>query len=393
MSTLQVDRIIPYQSASVTIDGLSAPNLATTGSNTFTGDQNIQGTITASIAEGFALVGGVGNVSTLVATSSFGQAIDLASLATTGSNTFVGNQIISGSTTTTGQLKVSGSANSTTITTNGFTAVNNSGGGVGGALDFGGYLAVSTADASELSLAADANTYSGNWTKGPAIVSNNPANAYPAIIGFQNKTNWTDGRPTFLTPVDFNDNINVTGSVTISGSTEFDLTVQGRQLITGPTTGETPQLLISGSDFTNQIGRGNIAISGVGSFVPNITISSSLYRSTRTARLNEIVKSGFNYPVFNAFYSNESSSFLYNFTDNLTATASYTVGVFDNGFTQDVELMLETTTTNGVQFKDIDSVSGLYTTFMRIAPNGGTNPPLEYKRALQVTGSVSVSDV
>jgi fibronectin-binding autotransporter adhesin len=75
MSTLLVDRISPYQSSSVTIDGFSAPNLATTGSNTFTGNQNIQGTITASIQEGFALVGGVGNVSTLVATSSFGGAL------------------------------------------------------------------------------------------------------------------------------------------------------------------------------------------------------------------------------------------------------------------------------------------------------------------------------
>jgi hypothetical protein len=76
MSTLQVDRIIPYQSSSVTIEGdIVQPNAATTGSNTFVGNQNIQGTITASIQEGFALVGGVGDISTLVATSSFGGAL------------------------------------------------------------------------------------------------------------------------------------------------------------------------------------------------------------------------------------------------------------------------------------------------------------------------------
>jgi hypothetical protein len=101
MSTLQVDRIIPYQSASVLVEGLSAPNLATTGSNTFVGNQNIQGTLTASIQEGFALVGGVGNVSTLVATSSFGSALDTSSLATTGSNTFNGDQLINGKSTQT----------------------------------------------------------------------------------------------------------------------------------------------------------------------------------------------------------------------------------------------------------------------------------------------------
>ena len=80
MSTIQVDRITPFQEASVTIDGLYAPDLATTGSNTFTGDQNIIGTITASIDEGYVLVGGVGNVSALVSTSSFGGTTDLTSL-------------------------------------------------------------------------------------------------------------------------------------------------------------------------------------------------------------------------------------------------------------------------------------------------------------------------
>ncbi len=276
MSTLQVDRIIPYQSSSVLVEGLSAPNLATTGSNTFVGDQDIQGTITASIQEGFALVGGVGDVSTLVATSSFGTALDTSSLATTGSNTFTGNQTI-------------------------------------------------------------------------------------------------------------------TGSLTISGSDNFDLVVQGKQSIIGPTTGQTPQLIISSSDFTNTIGRGNIAIVGSGSFVPTISISGSSHRNTIGQRTLEIGKPTFDYPVFSYQYTAQSSSFLFNFTENLSATASYTVGVFDNAFTQDVELLLETTTTNGVQFKDIRSDNGAYTTFLKIAPNGGSNPPLEFKRSAQVTGSVDIS--
>jgi hypothetical protein len=111
MSTLQVDRIIPYQSSSVLVEGLSAPNLATTGSNTFVGDQDIQGTITASIQEGFALVGGVGNVSTLVATSSFGGVVDTSSLATTGSNTFNGDQTINGKSTQTFTAPANGTQN------------------------------------------------------------------------------------------------------------------------------------------------------------------------------------------------------------------------------------------------------------------------------------------
>ena len=126
MSTLRVDRITPYQSGSVTVEGLIVPNLATTGSNTFTGNQNIQGTLTASLQQGYVWVGGVGNVSTLVTTSSFGGAltsgvvsgssqltasydvryalsgssgttITTGSFATTGSNNFIGNQQITGS--------------------------------------------------------------------------------------------------------------------------------------------------------------------------------------------------------------------------------------------------------------------------------------------------------
>lgn len=44
MSTLQVDRISPYQSASIQIDGnVVQANAATTGSNTFVGDQTVTG--------------------------------------------------------------------------------------------------------------------------------------------------------------------------------------------------------------------------------------------------------------------------------------------------------------------------------------------------------------
>jgi hypothetical protein len=55
------------------------------------------GTLTASLQEGYVWAGGVGNVSKLVATSSFGggSTINTGSFATTGSNTFVGNQTIS----------------------------------------------------------------------------------------------------------------------------------------------------------------------------------------------------------------------------------------------------------------------------------------------------------
>ena len=62
-------------------------------------DTNIKGTLTASLAEGYIWVGGSGSKATLLATSSLvagGANINSSSFATTGSNTFVGNQTISG---------------------------------------------------------------------------------------------------------------------------------------------------------------------------------------------------------------------------------------------------------------------------------------------------------
>jgi hypothetical protein len=96
---------------------------ATTGSNAFFGNQSISGslvvsgseiitgTLTASLQQGYAWVGGVGNISKLVATSSFGGgSINTGSFATTGSNVFIGNQTISGSGDHIGLNIISGSS-------------------------------------------------------------------------------------------------------------------------------------------------------------------------------------------------------------------------------------------------------------------------------------------
>jgi hypothetical protein len=300
------------------------------------GSVNIQNTLTASLQEGYVWVGDASGRTTTVPTSSFGGGgTDISSLnaftasaeirltnleletaslessvtnlnsftssqqglngtfATTGSNNFIGNQTITGSVTISGSatndltvigtIKASGSTSSTTINPSNFIVVNNSGGGIGGALDFGNYIAVSTADGSELTLAADANQYSGNWAKGPAIVSNSPSDTYPAIIGFQNKSNWTDGRPTFLTQVDFSNNINVTGSVGITGTITASLQ-QGFVLV-GDVNGRT-QAVSTGSfgggggsafPFTGsaQI-TGSLGITGsISEFVNTLTIASS----------------------------------------------------------------------------------------------------------------------
>jgi hypothetical protein len=423
MSTLQVDRIIPYQSSSVLVEGLSAPNLATTGSNTFTGNQNIQGTITASIQEGFALVGGVGDVSTLVATSSFGSS---GNFATTGSNTFTGNQTITGSVSVSGSAKqtfnvptlgnqtdivVVKGANVNGVPFNQQTiAVQNYDFGTDAyknafvieawdslGYNYGGELLVN-GETTQLLVIVSGSAAAGTRTGNIAVLDNGNQKTKAVLTGQIIEIggagiNFTPAIVESITIGRDGVNTVVSGSLTISGSNDFDLVVQGKQSIIGPTTGQVPQLIISSSDFSNTIGRGNISIVGSGSFAPTISISGSSHRNVMGQRTFEISKPGFDYPVFSSQYTLLSSSFLFNYTENLSQTASYTVGVFDNGFTQDVELSLETTTTHGVQFKDIRSDTGAYTTFLKIAPNGGSNPPLEFKRSAEVTGSVNISQV
>jgi hypothetical protein len=72
------------------------------------GLQNLEltGSLTASLAQGYAWVGNASGITSLVATSSFGTSIDTGSFATTGSNTFNGDQIVNG------KLTISSSANS-----------------------------------------------------------------------------------------------------------------------------------------------------------------------------------------------------------------------------------------------------------------------------------------
>ena len=465
MSTLRVDRIEPYLSSSVSIEGAIQANAATTGSNTFVGNQNIQGTITASIQEGFVLVGGVGNVSKLVATSSFGGG---------GSGfPFTGDAVITGSLSVSGLSKqtLGAAANDTqkdiivvtgsVISGKPFNRV------LFGLQDyptFGDRFAdgfvfdywdsdnfnfgtshgqSGIAIGSELLVSGSGNTFAGAGygtnslrAEGTKSFLNQYANiinigafagsttdliyighnALPVlrlsslrneitgstiisgsnglrVIGNQTITGSLILSSSADVELEVIGNAVITGSLTISSSAVNDLTIFGRQLITGPTTGQTPQLIISSSDASNSIGRGTISLVGSGSFAPTVSISGSSHRNVIGQRVLEIGKPGFDYPVFGYQYTAESSSILFNFTENLSATASYTVGVFDNAFTQDVELLLETTTTNGVQFKDIRSDTGAYTTFLKIAPNGGSNPPLEFKRGMQVTGSVSISDV
>jgi hypothetical protein len=152
-----------------------------------------------------------------------GSTINTGSFATTGSNSFNGNQIITGSVTISGssttdltvvgqifvsssatglttapKITVSGSEGTTTINRSSITTRDIT--YTSGLLSAGLFTStISTSD--EIGFAIDPAFYA-NWTTGPAIYVNNDAlDTYPAVFGFQNKANYTDGRVAVLTPL------------------------------------------------------------------------------------------------------------------------------------------------------------------------------------------------
>jgi len=162
------------------------------------------------------------------------------SFATTGSNIFIGNQTITGSVLISGSadynIDVVGSIR--TSGTNPTILVSGSGKSFIGqheiniesygnspylSTEFGGSVSVyELSDFTEIGLALDGSEFSTNWTNGPVLyVNNTTGNTYDGVFGFQNKTNFTDGRITALKPMVFNSGATITGSVVISGSLDI----------------------------------------------------------------------------------------------------------------------------------------------------------------------------
>jgi hypothetical protein len=206
--------------------------------------------------------------------SSSAQIINYGIFATTGSNTFVGNQTITGSVTISGSaandlivngtVRVTGSgANNANITQNVIGLTRPDGSGTWQSLDFGGYLSAFTADLSEISVVADGGSYTTGWANGPAISVNDPTDSYPAIIGFQNKTNWTDGRVTILKPlvvsaaVSISGSTRITGSLILSSSNAVELTVIGAAVFTGSVAGNVVSASITSNTASIDFSLGN----------------------------------------------------------------------------------------------------------------------------------------
>jgi uncharacterized coiled-coil protein SlyX len=202
------------------------------------------------------------------------------SYATTGSNSFNGNQIITGSVfisssaqrdlvvngqvfisssatgaTTAPTLVVSGSQGQTTINRNNITVRNltNS-----AALSPQATFAANLSTADEIGFSVDPAAFP-NWSFGPGIYVNNTADTYPAIFGFQNKANYTDGRVTVLTPLIVTNGLQVTGSTAISGAIEIKGNVNQ---LTGSITAFGNVRTTNGT-FTSSV-NGGLEIDGIG---------------------------------------------------------------------------------------------------------------------------------
>jgi hypothetical protein len=228
---------------------------------------------------GNAGLGGVGSQVSLTGSAVLIQNVDfipfsssvdsrLNGFATTGSNSFVGNQTITGSVTISGsatsdltvvgQIFVSSSATSgatavpriTVSGSNGTTIINRNSINVANSTNaavlnpqFISANIIATNDEIGFSVDAAGGGIAG-WTTGPAIYVNNDIDdTYPAVFGFQDKANYTDGRVTVLTPLvvsssmdfyahdhkqfnvgAFQSNITQSGSANVSQSMNFETT-------------------------------------------------------------------------------------------------------------------------------------------------------------------------
>ena len=216
------------------------------------------------------------------------------SYATTGSNIFIGNQIITGSVTISGsatsdltvvgQIFVSSSGTSGTTTpritvsgSQGITRINKNSISTQN-LSFSAAMSplaifcgnVNTLD--EFGLSFDSGTFT-NWSRGPAIYINDPLDTYPAVFGFQDKANYTDGRVTVLTP--------------LSASAGFTASLQNGYAWVGNSLGQNTEVATSSFAGTT-INTGSFATTGSNTFIGNQIITGSITSS------NNIIINGVN---------------------------------------------------------------------------------------------------
>jgi len=199
--------------------------------NFFTGSVSVSGStyinnLTASLQQGYLWVGNANGKTTTVATSSF---------ATTGANTFVGNQVLTGSLVisssaavdlqVTGAIGASGnivSSGSTGQVVVSNTAVTITSNAVTASATYGRFGMLQRSGSNQIGMSG--NPTQGSYVTGVTnpcifILSGSILNgANYAPIQFQPGDQYTDGRTIFTTPIVGLANLELTGSLSLSGS-------------------------------------------------------------------------------------------------------------------------------------------------------------------------------
>jgi hypothetical protein len=368
------------------------------------GSLGVSGSFTASLQEGFTYVGNASGRTTTVATSSFATTIDTGSFATTasfnsytssndqkvdslisatgsyattGSNSFIGNQIITGNVTISGsattdltvvgqiyvsssattqttqpRIIVSGSSGQTTILRNQINTNNGTNSaGLNPLAIFNSVIA--TNDEIGFSVDPVAGGVSG-WTTGPAIYVNNDAlDTYPAVFGFQNKVNYTDGRVAVLTP--------------LSASAGFTASLQNGYAWVGNSLGQNTQ--VATSSFGTAINTGSFATTGSNTFVGDQYISNGVLQV--------------------ATYPQTGKTWFAPTAIEAVGTQSVAYEQFVDGGGYDA-FNVVTTLDSGSEFRDLPSDTFVLNTWLQIPRNTGNNPAPQFKRGLSVTGSTEV---
>ena len=204
----------------------------------FAYDVTITGSLTASLANGLMYVGGANNITKTISTASF---------ATTGSNTFVGNEIINGTLSISGSgtpliitggfkataaSQISGAAATNTLS----TITSTISGSLGQSVVGRGYIQ-SQINTNVIGLYASGSSLVGlnngapTGSSGIAIASGS-AGSYYYPIQFQPSTGYTDGRVTITTPLAAQNQIlyttgsnKQTGTATLDGGNPGTVTV------------------------------------------------------------------------------------------------------------------------------------------------------------------------
>jgi hypothetical protein len=174
----------------------------------------------------------------------------------------------------------------------------------------------------------------------------------------------------------------ITGSLNISSSAATDLTIQSRVNINGPSSGQTPRLIISASDGTANtiIGRQSAIFTGDGASITVQNLATSNYSSMS--------------PNAIGIFANATDSAIE--VDSNSATASFGVLSYDFA-TYDNELWIQADS-NGVRMTDWDNANGSTSATPTIffGANDGSQPApilnrgLVTHKAIKGTGSINL---